>query len=123
MTCTNSSFSSCILCVKYRGDASSKAISGYCDCWKGSIDLGDGVCDAESAKSIQKANEALVSASTSLNYLSALTGVICINYFAPVMIASYQQLYSNFYYLNSSSVLQIDEVLNNYGDTCFNKLM
>jgi hypothetical protein len=85
--------------------------------------LGNGVCDTESYKSIESANEALVSFTTSLNYLSTLTGVICINYFAPVMIASYQQLYSNFYYLNSSSVLQIDEVLNSYGDTCFNKLM
>jgi hypothetical protein len=32
--------------VKYRGDESSKAISGYCDCWKGSIDVGGGKCDS-----------------------------------------------------------------------------
>lgn len=107
-TCTNSSFSSCILCAAYRGDSSEKAKSGYCDCWKGSIDLGNGVCDTQSYKSIEKANEALVSTTTSLNYLSALTGVIAVNFFAPIMVGSYQQLYSNFYYLNSSSVLQTD---------------
>ena len=44
-TCTNSSFSSCLACNKYRGDSSSMSISGYCDCWKGSVDLGNGTCD------------------------------------------------------------------------------
>jgi len=52
MTCTNSSFSSCITCNKYRGDAGELAISGYCDCWKGSIDLGNGNCDRETYSKI-----------------------------------------------------------------------
>ena len=111
LTCTSGSFSSCISCSEYRGDYSRMAISGYCDCWKGSIDVGSGICDKESYESVKKANEVLVTSTTSLTYLSSISGVISMNYFAPVMLVSYQQLYSNFYYLNSSSVLQTDEVL------------
>lgn len=105
LTCTDSSFSSCITCVEYRGDASSLAITGYCDCWKDSIDIGEGKCDITSFEPIKRANEALVSATSAINYLSLLSGVICVNFFAPVVSISYQQLYSNLYYLNSSTVL------------------
>lgn len=44
-TCTDLSFSSCIACSEYRGDTSNMAISGYCDCWRGSVDIGNGTCD------------------------------------------------------------------------------
>ena len=45
LTCKSVSFSSCISCSEYRGDTSEMAISGYCDCWKDTIDVGNGKCD------------------------------------------------------------------------------
>ena len=55
-TCTNTSFSSCIACNHYRGDNSQMALSGYCSCWKGSVDLGDGRCEIETLVGLQKAS-------------------------------------------------------------------
>jgi len=54
---------------------------------------------------------------TSVNYFSFIGGTAIFNFMTPVMLITYQQLYSNFYYVNSSSVMQTDWVLNDYSKT------
>ena len=125
-TCSNSSFSSCIACGQYRGDASALAISGYCDCWKGSIDLGNGTCDPSSYTALQSATETLVSASSAVTYISALAGLASLNLMSAFFAVSYQQLYGNFYYVNASAVAQTNNVLEQYSltspNTYFNSI-
>ena len=38
------------------------AIAGYCECWDGSIDTGDGHCDTKYYSSVGKANTVLIGA-------------------------------------------------------------
>jgi hypothetical protein len=45
------------------------------------------------------------------------------NFMATAAGVFYQQTYSNFYFLNSSAVLQTDAVLDRYGDTSLIKLL
>lgn len=90
------------------------AISGYCDCWTGSIDVGEGKCDMQAYIAVEKTNKVLVSATSSVSYLAIITGAVTANGFAPILTIMYQQTYANFYYLNSSAVLQTDDVLSQY---------
>jgi len=99
------------------------AISGYCDCWKDSIDVGEGICDESAYNNVKIVNKALISGTSSVNYFTALTGAASFNFFASGLTVSYQQLYANFYYLNSSAVLQTDAVLSEYGSTSFSRFM
>ncbi len=92
------------------------AISGYCDCWIGSLDLGNGTCDRYSYQSLKEFTEFLVTGTTSVNYFSILSGIVSINFMAGGLSVFYQQTYSNFYFINSSAVLQTDAVLDRYGD-------
>jgi hypothetical protein len=50
LTCTNSSFSSCIACSQMRGNDAEIAMNGYCDCWVDTVDVGNGTCDASAYK-------------------------------------------------------------------------
>lgn len=59
---------------------------------------------------------------TSVNYFSVLSGVVSLNFMAAGASVFYQQTYSNFYFLNSSAVLQTNSVLDRYGDTSLIKL-
>lgn len=59
----------------------------------------------------------LITTTTAVNYFSMLSGVASLNFMAVGASVFYQQTYSNFYFLNSSAVLQTDAVLDRYGDT------
>lgn len=87
------------------------AISGYCDCWKGSVDLGNGTCDVQSFNSLQRANEILVSGSTAVTYATMLTSLVSMNVMSGMMTLFYQQQMGNFYFVNSSAVGQTDLIL------------
>jgi hypothetical protein len=52
-----------------------------------------------------------------------LTGVVSLNFFAPLLMVAYEQVYSNFYYLNASAVMQTDLILDQYNSASFNRLM
>jgi hypothetical protein len=92
------------------------AISGYCDCWRGSVDLGDGTCDVTSYEALERSNEALVSGSSAVTYGTVLAGVLSLNPAGCVLALFYQQSYGNFYYLNSSAVGQTEKVLKRYSE-------
>lgn len=90
------------------------AISGYCDCQLSSIDIGDGVCDISKYSAVNQANEVLVSSTYGVFFLSALTSIMSTNYMLVLGITNYMQVYSAYYYLNSSVIMQIDGVLYTY---------
>lgn len=90
------------------------AISGYCECWDGSVDTGDGRCDMALYKSIIDSNIILVAATESAVYFTALLSFAANNFIPLMSFVSYLQVYSNFYYLNSSAVLQTDIILQSY---------
>lgn len=58
--------------------------------------------------------ESLVSYSTSTFFFSALTSIVSMNGVGLVSMLSYVQAYSNFYFLNSSLVMNVDYVLKEY---------
>ena len=114
LSCTNTSFSSCILCRPHRGDSSEMAVSGYCECHESSIDMGNGVCDYEKFAELLKVTESLVSYSSSTFFLTALTSIVSTNCVGMIAMLAYVQAYSNFYFLNSSLVMNVDYVLKEY---------
>lgn len=67
------------------------AVSGYCQCWRGTVDMGNGTCDSQLYKMIDQSTEGLVATSTAVSYGSALIGVISINMFGAVFLLLYQQ--------------------------------
>lgn len=105
-----------------RGDNSGMAIKGYCDCWPDAIDVGNGTCDAVTFKKLQTFTYVLVTSTTSASFLSALGGVASLNFLACGSSVFYQQTYANFYFINSSAVLQTDFVLQRFGDSSISKL-
>jgi glucan-binding YG repeat protein len=56
-----------------------------------------------------------VSLTTSANYLSVMGSILIFNFYSSLILVNYQQVYSLFYYLNSSAVMQTDWVIENYG--------
>lgn len=73
--------------------------------------MGNGVCDYERYAQLLKMSDSLVSFSSSTFYLTALASVAATNYIGLIAILGYTQAYSNFYYLNSSAVMSVDQVL------------
>ena len=120
VSCTNTSFSSCVACRPHRGDKSEMAVSGYCECRQDSIDMGNGVCDSEKFAELLKLTQTLVSFSSSAFYLTALTSIVSTNYVGLLAMLGYLQSYSNFYYLNASYVMSVDHVLREYRKTNLN---
>lgn len=114
-TCTNSSFSSCIQCKPLRGDSNLQAISGYCDCQKGSIDLGNGICDKSLYKTISTANSFLVSSSASVFGTSLAVGLVTSNMLNLERFMGYNQIISQYYYLNASVPASTDIVFQYLG--------
>lgn len=47
-------------------------------------------------------------------YLNAIVSVISVNFVPLIGFVNYLQVYSSFYYLNSSAVMQTDKVLESY---------
>ena len=64
----------------------------------------------------------LVTSTTSAIFFSALGGAASLNFIACGSSLLYQQTYANFYFVNSSAVLQTDFVLQRYGDASISKL-
>lgn len=120
VSCTNTSFSSCVTCRPYRGDKSELAISGYCECHSESIDMGNGVCDFGKYAEMLKLTQTLVSFSSSAFYLATLTSIVSTNFVGLLGMLGYMQSYSNFYYLNASYVMSVDYVLKEYRKTNVN---
>jgi hypothetical protein len=87
------------------------AISGYCECRGGTIDMGNGVCDNLKYIKMQKMTESLVSITSSSVYLMGLTSIVLGNYAGLIGMMAYLHGYSTFYYLNSSMVMNINYVL------------
>ena len=81
------------------------AIKGYCSCFYGSIDTGDGKCDTKSYIAIRKINQALISLTSAANFIHLIASATCLNLLPTTSFAFYSQLYSSMYYLNESSVL------------------
>lgn len=90
------------------------AVSGYCECHEGSIDMGNGVCDYEKFTELNQITQSLVSYSSSTFFLTALASVVSTNFMGLVAMLSYVQAYSSFYFLNSSMVMRVDYVLEQY---------
>jgi len=90
------------------------AISGYCECKSGSIDMGNGVCDHEKYVKLMQITESLTSFSSSSMYLMGLASLVSTSYVGLIGMLAYVQTYSTFYYLNSSQVMKIDYILDQY---------
>ncbi len=58
--------------------------------------------------------ESLVSYSSSTFFLTALTSIVSTNCVGMIAMLAYVQAYSNFYFLNSSLVMNVDYVLKEY---------
>lgn len=58
--------------------------------------------------------DSLVSFSASTFYLSTLTSIVATNFIGLSSMLGYMQAYSNFYYLNSSMVMSVDQALKEY---------
>ena len=76
--------------------------------------MGNGVCDYEKFTELNQITESLVSYSSSTFYLTALASVVSTNFMGLIAMLSYVQAYSSFYYLNSSMVMRVDYVLEEY---------
>lgn len=114
-TCTNSSFSSCVKCQALRGDSNQQAILGYCDCQQGSVDLSNGICDKSLYKTISTANSFLVSSSASVFGTSLAVGVVSSNLLNFERFMGYNQIISQYYYLNASVPASTDIVFQYLG--------
>lgn len=96
------------------------AISGYCECKDGSIDMGNGVCDYKKYANLMKMTESLVSYSSSTMYFMGLASMVTGNYVGLIGMLAYLQSYSTFYFLNSSLVMNINYVLASYRNSNIN---
>jgi hypothetical protein len=114
-TCTNSSFASCVKCKPLRGDNNQQAIKGYCDCMEGAIDIGQGICDVSLEKTVKTANSFLVSSSASVIGTSLAVGVVTSNFLVFDRFLVYNQLISQYYYLNASVPASSDVLLQSLG--------
>jgi hypothetical protein len=76
--------------------------------------MGNGVCDFEKYTELLQITQTLVSYSSATVYLTTLTSIVSTNFIGLIGLMSYLQAYSSLYYLNSSMVMNVDYVLEEY---------
>ena len=82
--------------------------------------MGNGVCDFKKYVALVKVTDSLVSYSSSTVYLSTLASIVSTNFIGLIGMLGYMQAYSSFYFLNSSLVMRVDQVLREYRKTNLN---
>lgn len=82
---------------------------------EGAIDIGQGICDVSLEKTVKTANSFLVSSSASVIGTSLAVGVVTSNFLVFDRFLIYNQLISQYYYLNASVPASSDVLLQSLG--------